>query len=187
MIVLLLVMLVSSNQTSAGDCGNFPARPFGEPGASRFTRDYENGGYGYHVNLPPGIVAFGELPGQPAHGVGIVLSWTPRSYLYLNGSHNALMYRGSRDAAIDREADVRRDSIRIYSARRFRTRLGHHPAIRSIICHSCNAGAFVTDQYLVLRGGIVYTLSLTAPPQRYRQDRLILNAIARSWRFTRIE
>src|SRR5260221_694770 len=85
---------------STGNCGRFPEMDFRKSGSPAFHGVYANHAFGYRVRLPRSITAYGEPPPQPAHGVGIILSWEPRSYLYLDGSWNGML-RGNTSAAAD--------------------------------------------------------------------------------------
>ncbi len=134
--------------------------------------------------MPPHIVAYGSPPPLPAHGIGITLSREPHSYLYVDGSYNAGLAPKVSIVARENEGYLRKDSISVERVIRNWAHLGRRRALRTRINHTCGAGAFVTDEILLLRRGIVYTVSLTAPDSRYKRDKRVLEAIARSFQFT---
>jgi hypothetical protein len=51
-------------------------------------------------------------------------------------------------------------------------------------CHG-EAEPLVHDELIVLRNREIYRLDLQSSPERYQADRQVLDAIARSWRWTR--
>ena len=182
---LLILLMLASGHAGAGDCGNFPAVDFRGSSNPAFTSTYLNYPYGYRVRIPRGLAAYGTPAPAPNHGAGIILSWDPRSYLFVDATYNVLDF-ASLDAAADQaESFVREDSLKVLSVVRGRSSLGRSQALRITIRHTCGSGeVFVTDEYILLTRGIVYTVTLTAPESRYRSDRAVLEAIARSFELT---
>jgi hypothetical protein len=91
MSAFLILFIYFFHVTSTGNCERFPEIDFRKSGSPAFHGVYANHAFGYRVRLPRKITAYGEPSLQPAHGVGIILSWEPRSNLYLDGSWNALL------------------------------------------------------------------------------------------------
>jgi len=183
MLRVFLFLLVFSFVPAKGDCGRFSGP---DPKVSpAFRSRYTNPTFGYLIRLPHHIVAYGEPPPQPAHGVGISLSREPRSYLYIDGSYNSGFAPDVATVAHDHEGYVRQDSLSVQRVTRTWARLGSRKALRLRMEHSCSLGSFVTDEIFLLKRDIIYTVSLTAPKTRYRQDKRVLEAIARSFEFTK--
>jgi hypothetical protein len=182
----LLVFIYFFHSADSGTCGRFPTVDLGKAGYPGFRRTYTNYGFGYRVRLPRNVTAYGEPPPQPAHGVGIILSWEPRSYLYLDGSWNAMLFANTPAVADFAEKLVHEGSTAVSRVTRMSVRLGKHKALRIQIFHKCSSGTFVTDQIQLLKRDIVYTLSLTSPKARYQTDKRLLNEIARSFQLIRI-
>ncbi|MGH9761205.1 MAG: hypothetical protein ACREDR_12260, partial [Blastocatellia bacterium] len=140
----------------------------------------------YRVRLPRGVTAYGADPPAPAHGVGIILSWEPRSYLYIDGSYNSLSLANNFPVAEMDEGFVRDEAPAIQSVKRRRTRLGPYAAVRLTVRHTCGSGGhFVTEEIAMLRQKKVFTISITTPAGRYRRDLAVFNQIARSFRLLR--
>jgi hypothetical protein len=183
MSLILLLLYSLSASPGAGDCGRFPATDFRQSGNPEYRRSYSNPTYGYRVRLPDGITAYGERPPQPTHGVGIILSWEPRSYLYVDGSYNADDLADTAAVAARDEGYLRENFLEFRSVRRRLARLGGHWALRSTVVHTCGEGTvFVTDAIYLLERGIVYTIHLRTPASRYGDDKRVLDTIAGSFR-----
>jgi hypothetical protein len=177
----LLLLIYFLHPVNSGNCGRFPDTDFRKSGRPVFHRVYANHAFGYRIRLPHQVTAYGEPPPQPAHGVGIILSWEPRSYLYLAGMGNAMLFANTAAAADSDEQKVRKESTKVRRVFRRWTRLGTHRALRVQITHTCGAETFVTDEILLLKRDILYTMSLTSPKTRYKTDQRVLDAIARSF------
>lgn len=182
-LVMLLPLLFSFHQK---DCGRSPAIDFRESGNPKFHRKYSNPTFGYRIRLPRRVTACGEPRPQPAHGVGIILSRKPPSYLFVDASYDAALLRDAVAAADRTEDYLRNDSISIRRLSRNWMRVGSLRALRLRLEHTCTAGTFITDEMILLKRGIVYTLSLTAPKSRYRKDRQVLESIAGSFELIRM-
>jgi hypothetical protein len=184
---LLLLVYFIAPAVNTVKCGRFPEVDFRKSHDPTFRRKYVNYAWGYRVRLPRNITAYGEPPPQPAHGVGIILSWEPRPYLYIDGSGNAMLFADTATAADSDEEITRKESTGVRNVVRNRVRLGKHGALRVRITHDCGSATFVTDEIILLRRNIVYTVSLTSPTSRYKTDKRVLDAIARSFKLTPLQ
>jgi hypothetical protein len=182
----LFLFLCFSIPSVGWDCGRFPTADFRNSHDPRFRGTYSNRAFGYRIRLPRHVIAYGEPPPQPAHGVGIILSWEPRSYLVVDGSGNASLLPNVDAAANDAEKLIRTESTGLRRTNRRLTRLGQHRALRITIEHTCPAGTFITDEILLLKRDIVYTVSLTTPKRRYRKDKRVLDAIVHSFELIKL-
>ena len=151
-------------------------------GVKEFRRSYSNPTFGYRLRLPRRLPVYREPDPMPAHGIGIILSSEPRSYLFVDGSYNAALLPNVQSVADRDEGFVRNEATAVRRLSRTRTRLGSRPALRNRLEFACFTETFVTDEILLLRRDIVYTISLTTPKRRYRTDKRVLESIARSFR-----
>jgi hypothetical protein len=185
MLILLMLLSLASGTAKAGECGNFPEVDFRRSSDPKFTGTYRNYPYGYRVRIPRGLAAYGTPAPAPSHGAGIILSWEPRSYLFVDGTYNVLDFASLADAADQAEGFVREDALKVLNVVRRRARLGRYPALRITMRHTCGSGdVFVTDKFILLKRDIVYTVTLIAPESRYRSDRTVLEAMAQSFELT---
>ena len=138
---------------AATPCGRFPAHEgYGDADMPRVDGFYGNGDYSYSVNVPSGLTAYGAAAPAPNHGVGIVLSWEQRAYVFVDATYDVLDWATPREAARWELASTREDSTRVLSVRRTSARLGTLRALRQVVRHRC-AGrpeVYVDDAVIAL-------------------------------------
>ena len=183
-----IILLISCPLIAAESCGNFPPSPFDDR-ARRITGTYANPVYGYSVDIPRGEVAYGSRAPNPNHGIGIILSWNPRAYIYFDGSHAVFDDELERELSLDAIADYhlrveKAGALSVLSTHVTDDHLGVLPAKRLVIEYTCPSvpGIFVTEHVVALGGGIVYSASLSSPKERYAKDRRVLAAMIKTWR-----
>ena len=184
---ILVFLLLATTPTGTDDyCGNFPEPGFDDPAMSRFVRWYSNPTYHFSVRVPKGLVGHSSPPPLPQHGFGIVLSWTPRAYIYFDGSYNAADEGNTTEIASTRLRWLRDSSLKILSTQRQHTHLGPLSARRFVARHTCPKvrGVFVEDTTIALSRGIIYTVSLLTTDERYQRDRRIMNEMLKTWRLS---
>jgi len=180
-----LLLLAAPLAARAAPCGRFPPRGFDGADSPRIEASYGNAQYGYAVRLPVGLVGYGAPPPAPNHGFGIVLSWTPRAYLYVDGS-----YEVADDDTLDKQETLqreftRKDAHRVLSTQSTKAQLGPLPALRLIARYECKGlrGLYITDEVVALSDdlSVVYKVSLLTTVKRYRKDKAVFEEIVRSF------
>jgi hypothetical protein len=189
-ITIICLLLFNCSNLIAQYCGDFPEPDFYDSDALTFEGKYRNYTYGYSLTIPDGLVAYGEIPPAPHHGFGIVLSWQPRSYVYVSGDYNSMEYESIQDIEQRNLEWLTEDSDNILSAKTTIGKLGPLKSIRSIVRHTCpkfNA-IYVSDYtFAFSEDEILYTISLSTTEDRYEQDKLVIEKIIKSWKISRIK
>lgn len=159
-----------------------------------YRNRYSNYVYAYSVEIPRGLVGYSDPDPLPKHGIGITLSKQSNSYLWVDGSYNALFLE-SLDAAADQHLEWLADEgTDIEMLRREKTRLGKLPAMRLAARYKSLATGEMWVQDLVVafrpyeddERGIIYTLGLVAPESSYQEDVAVLQMVAAGWRMKRL-
>jgi len=180
------IALLLSCSVAAEPCGRFPAPGFDAPDMRRFEQHYANAQYLYAVGLPPGLVAHGAADPAPDHGAGIVLSWEPRAYLFVDGSYDAIEWKTARAATRQMLQWTRESSTAVLSHSSRPARLGPLQAVRQVVRHRCATlpDVYVDDDVVAVdpSSGIVYQLSLTTTERRYAADKAAMETMLASWR-----
>jgi hypothetical protein len=170
-------------QTRVEFCGLAPPSGFDQAPNRPHTGRYVNPTYGYALRIPAPLVAYADASG-PERGVGIVLSWTPRSFVRIDASYDVFydltaagVHRSDLNAirvhdqlVTDESGTALLDGER---AGRYLTRLR---------C-SGDPSEHVIEVILVVRRREVYRLQLQTSPERLQDDQRVLEQIARSWRW----
>jgi hypothetical protein len=153
-------------------------------------RRYSNYEYAYSISIPQGLVGLGDPAPFPQHGIGITLSKQPKSYIWLDGSYNALQWQ-SLDEAIDLHLDwFAEDGVELRVLKREKMFLQKLPAMRLVVRYRSLATneLRVWDIVIAFRSnggeesGITYTLGLIAPESRYAEDVKTFEKIIKDWR-----
>jgi hypothetical protein len=151
---------------------------------------YSNYEYAYRVELPRELIGFTDPAPMPQHGIGVVLSKEPKSYIWVDGSYNAAFLE-SLDAAINQHLKwLAEDGTDIEVLRREKTRLQTLPAMRLVARYKSLATGEIRVQDLVVafrqydddERGITYIVGLIAPESRYNEDVAVLEKIVSEWR-----
>ncbi len=180
-----LLALAAPLAAQAESCGRFPSRGFENADAPELGARYANPVYGYAVQLPAGLVGHGAPGPAPDHGFGIALSWTPRAYLYVDGSYEVLD-----DDTLDKQETrqrefLRADALRVLSTQSLSTRLGPLSAVRMVARYACKGlrGLYVKDEVVALSPDlrVVYRVALLTTTKRYRADKAALDELLRSF------
>jgi len=180
-----LWLLAAPLASQAASCGRFPPRGFDSADAPRIEAGYANEQYGYAVRVPTGLVGYGVPSPAPNHGFGIVLSWAPRAYLYVDGS-----YEVADDDTLDKQEAsqrefIHKDAHRVLSTQSTKALLGPLPALRLTARYECKGlrGLYITDEVVALSDdlSVVYKVSLLTTVKRYRKDKAVFEAIVRSF------
>jgi hypothetical protein len=144
--------------------------------------------YGYSVIIPKDLTAYGNQPPFPNHGVGVVLSQNPDSYLYIDGSYNAFEWQ-SLDEAIDVNSEfLRKNYPNAQELERKSVRLNKLPALRSRAKYVRQGENRIKETVIAFRKAegdqleIVYTISLDTTEERFAADAAKVDAIINSWK-----
>lgn len=187
----LLITLILAFSISTGDdnCGNFPAKGFDGPEMDKFTETYSNFVYGYSVKIPKGLVAYNAPAPAPQHGYGIVLSWEPRAYIYVDASYNSSDANNAKEIEDTHLKWLQEESAEIISIEKTRSRLGPLSARRYVAKRTCKKlkGIFIEDMTMVLHEGIVYSAGLLTTQDRYLRDKAVLEEMLKTWRLAHRE
>lgn len=182
-IVFGLCSLIST-VVFADYCGNFPERGFGGSNDLANKGIYRNYEYGFNVSIPHGLVGYSAPLPLPDHGVGILLSWEPRSYIYVGADHNSFDYGALGDAKRDRLTWITDASATLISVQDLPPILEKIKSVRFVVRHTCPDlnGIYVDDYILAFRSdkSVLYTVSLLTTEDSYSPDKLIFEKIARS-------
>jgi hypothetical protein len=154
---------------------------------------YSNYEYAYKVRIPSGLVALSSPPPLPQHGFGIIMSQSPKAYLWVDGSYNALMLK-SLDADLDQEIQWLEEegATDIDVIRREKTYLDKLSAVRLTVKYRSPAAEENRVQDLVVafrtnkfdETEIVYTIGLIASESRYTKDSANFERLVKGWRTT---
>lgn len=184
----LLPLLLLSNPALARRefCGTAPAAGFEQPPNQARNGRYINTVYGYSVDIPSAFTGYVTGEG-PDRGFGIVLSWTPRAFLRVDASYDALFditaqgVHRSDVGAMRLHATVVDDLVA-------QLRVAHREGARSITRVQCdgNPQIFIHDDVIVMFNREIYRLDLQTVPERYAVDIKVLNTMLRSWRWEKI-
>jgi hypothetical protein len=185
------ILIVFAMLSTGVACGDFPHPGFDDPEMARFTGLTYNPNYGFSVVIPKGLVGHNAAPPAPYHGFGIVLSWEPRSYLYVDGSYNSLDLESLEKVATQNLEWLKEESKKIISVKHSKAKLGSLQAKRYIAIHTCPKASdnFIDDYtFAFSKGkGIIYTVALLTTADRYKKDKRILEEILKTWKLQPIK
>lgn len=166
-------------------CGDFPDPGFDGPDIRRFTGAYYNPNYGYSVVIPKGLIGHDSAPPSPHHGFGIVLSWEPRAYVYVDGSYNSAEFESIEDVETQHLTWLKEESVKIVSVDHIVTDLGILKAKRFIARHTCPqiSDTFIDDYIFAFSKdkNILYTIALLTTESRYNKDKRVLEQLIKTW------
>jgi len=155
---------------------------------------YVNYEYGYSLTIPRGLVGLSPPAPWPQHGIEIRLTGSHHAHVLTNADFSAVDYP-SLDAAIDSDLrEPRQNSTETQLVSRRNARLRSLEAVRVMVRYkeAVSGTAFVEETITAIRRakrpeeGVLYTIRLVTPEQRYESDRRVLESILRSWRLRRL-
>lgn len=172
-------------------CGDFPPQGFDDTAAPRLTGPTYNPKYGYSVVIPKGLVGHSADASAPYHGFGIVLSWDPRSYLYVDGTYNSLESESLEDVEAQYLSWLKEASGKIISVHHRVVKLGGLRARRNVARHPCPnlSGDFIDDYTFAFSKNkdIIYTVALLTTHERYKKDKRVLEELLKTWKLRPIK
>lgn len=183
----VLMLAFFAGRVSA-HCGNFPEKGFDGTEESRYAGLVINPNYAYALAVPGGLVGHSFAPPSPYHGFGIVLSWSPRAYIYFDGSYNASMASDLDELSELYIQWLRSEATNLVSLSKSKAMLGSLPAIRQVVIQNCKSSneIFVTDEVLAMRpsADMYYTAALLTTKSRYPHDKIVFEKMLRTWHLT---
>jgi hypothetical protein len=154
---------------------------------------YYNCGYGYSFIIPRGHIGRGEPDGLPQHGVRILLSEQPESYVWVDGSFNGLDWQTLEEAANHYQESLREQGTDVSVVRRQATRLGRLQALRLVFSYreERTENRIIEEVVLARRRSreeseIIYTIGLKTPQTTYESRRRMFENVLRTWRLRRL-
>jgi hypothetical protein len=173
-------------QTGEAYCGPTVPAGFEQSAAHARTGHYVNSTYGYSLTIPAGLTAYTDQSG-PERDLFMMLSQSPRATLTASALYD-IFYDITAPGVHRRDINAIRLHDALLNDRAEDTALADVAGGRYVMLVQCHgeAGPMVHDELIVLRNREIYRLDLQSSPERYEADRRVLDAIARSWRWTRI-
>lgn len=176
----------ASAQSRTDFCG--PGLPRGfEPAPQRMRSGrYVNAAYGYSVDIPARLAGIVGAPG-PERGFLIALSDTPRAYLRVDAGYDAF-YDITAAGVHRRDLNTIRLHDAVVADEAAEVSLAREAGGRFLMRLQCGGGGdlVVHEAVLVVRSREIYRLDLQSTPERLAQDRRLLDAMIRSWRWEAI-
>lgn len=156
-----------------------------------FRNFYSNYEYAYSVSIPTGLAAYKNAPPQPNHGFRLFLSEQPKSFVFVDGSYNALFWTSLYEAANFNLECIKENSSDVEILSRIDYRLQNLKAVRMKVKYksSDTNEVGIKDIILALRkqnGGsdieIVYKLELTTPINNYPKNVVSFEQIVKGFK-----
>ena len=183
-LVNLTLFLLSMVEVSAGVCEMAPKQDLKEL-QTGFHGLYANGAWGYSVVVPDGFTGKNDSAG-PQHGFGLSLG--EQGNIYINGEANSLEFEAPADAAIKELESLRLDKKKIETATITQSHLGQLRASQLVVTYTCPGSAkrhILVSIYAIGPGSSpVYEVTLDTISSHYKEHRVILDRILKSWRYS---
>ncbi|MCI0489344.1 MAG: hypothetical protein L0229_22355 [Blastocatellia bacterium] len=167
---------------------------FKEEGLPAHTGRYDNYVYYFSLVIPRGLIGYSAPEPAPAHGVAILLSKKPDTWIYAGAHYNATFLE-SLDAALDQHLEWIKDKgTDIEVMKRERTFLNKLRAMRLAVRYkNKKTGRIrIEDEVIAFRPGgtanadIIYNITLYTTDDRYNDDITTFEHILKGWKLKRI-
>jgi len=184
--VLWLLVVVSPATAGCGSDTHYGMTP-----VFTFQDTYENGSWGYAVQIPKGYkgASFSD-PGANQHGINIVLS--PKSEIYINGEANSLEDESTGEPldsighSINNLNRIRQNAAEIKSYELRKAKLGKLSGTFYIVHYTCPEAAdvFIEEGIIAVSPdkSLLYDITLQTTAKRYQKHHSIFKRIAAKWR-----
>lgn len=182
---LAAAFLVSASESEAQGC-NFSPKELTQGERREYRGAYENKAYGYSVVIPANLVGYDGVNPFYQHGFGILLGAEPQSYILVNGEPNSMEFARPVDAASQFLKYSGKDGSRVESSKITESQLGPLKAALLVVTYTCPGS---TERHV--RASLVaispdksnlYEVTLYARSDHFEQDRVVLDALAKSWK-----
>lgn len=189
--ILLIIYLIVLSSAQADMCEFYP--PKGMNPVYSYKGKYENAVWGYSIEIPKGYTGgLYQDPDAPQHGIGVIISWEPRSYIYFSGEANSL-----EDKETDKPLDafgycifglnmVREYAKDVRSFEMRKSKLGSFNAYQYAIRYTCPKSSQERIEETIVTvpalSGIVYRVTLETTTDRFKEDHKVFLKFIRTWR-----
>ena len=86
LLAITVISMVVPLASAAEVCENFPVIDLNNDPEVKDV--YQNWDYGYEVRIPINLFGYGSQPPAPNHGFGILISRSPKAYVWVDASYN---------------------------------------------------------------------------------------------------
>jgi hypothetical protein len=177
--------LVSAPESKAQYC-NFSPKELPQGKGREHRGPYKNKAYGYSVVIPTNLVGYDGVNPFYQQGFGIPVGAEPKSYVFVNGEKNSLEFARPSDAASQLLKYLDKDGTKVESSKITESQLGPLKAALFVATYSCpgSTDRYTTASIVAISAdkSNLYELTLYARSDRFDQDRVVLDALAKSWK-----
>lgn len=188
--IIFIIYLALLSSAQADICEPYPPKEI-KPVYS-YKGIYDNPAWGYSIEMPKGYTGgLYQDPAAPQHGIQVILSWEPRSYIYFSGEANFLEDKNDKPLDAFGHCIFGLDTVRDYakevkSFEMRKSRLGPYDGYQYIVHYTCpnNSQERVLERILVIHpaSGIVYDVTLETTNSRFKNDHKVFMKFVSSWR-----
>jgi hypothetical protein len=184
-VLLAGAFLVSAPESKAQYC-DFPPKELAGGQYREYRGLYKNTAYGYSVVIPENLVGYDGANPFYQQGFGILLGAEPKSYVSVNGEKNSLEFARPSDAASQLLKYLDKDGIKVGSSKITESQLGPLKAALLVATYSCPGSTYryttVSIVAISADKSNLYEVTLYARSDHFEQDRVVLDALAKSWK-----
>jgi hypothetical protein len=159
----------------------------GAPAANRYT----NADYEYSIPIPENLEMIRSDECAPNHGFGIILSRTPYSYLWVDGTFYSEDYTVQEVPQVAIQLLQSRGAVKTKLRNQSRSLLGGLSAMHFLIDYELKGTPMVSETIWALRAAgknnsaTHYSINLECAKERFEQDSLVVEKLRRALRFLR--
>jgi hypothetical protein len=177
--------LVSAPESKAQYC-DFPPKELAGGQHREYRGPFKNKAYGYSVVIPENLVGYDGANPFYQQGFGIPLGAEPKSYVSVIGDKNSLGFARPSDATSQLLKYLDKDGRKVESSKITESQLGPLKAALLIATYICPGSTepYTTASIVAISAdkSTLYEVSLYARSDRFDQDRVVLDALAKSWK-----
>ena len=177
--------LISAPESKAQYC-DFPPKELARGQHREYRGPYKNKAYGYSVVIPENLVGYNGVNPFYQQGFGIPLGVDPKSYIFVNGEKNSLEFARPSDAASQLLKYLEKDRTKVESSKITESQLGPLKAALFVATYSCPGSTdhYTTASIVAISAdkSNLYEVTLYARSGRFDEDRVVLDALAKSWK-----
>jgi hypothetical protein len=186
-ILFLFVVFSGHVPVSHAQACDFPPKGFAEGPRREYRGPYKNKAYGYSVVIPDNIVGYDDANPFYQHGFGMILGTQPKGYIFVNGEPNTLEFADAASAAVQSLQYLGKHGNKVESSRIADSQLGELKAALLVATYTCASSKerYTTASIVAISPdkSKLYEVTLYARSDRYEQDRVVLDALAKSWKY----
>lgn len=185
-VFLAAAFLVCAPESKAQYC-YLPPKELTHGERREYRGAYQNKPYAYSVVIPPNLVGYDDVNPFYQHGLGLLLGAEPQSYVFVNGEPNSLEFARPVDAASQFLKYLGKDGNKVESSKITVSQLGSLKAALLVATYTCPGS---TERRVMASlvaispdKSKLYEITLYAHSERFEQDRAVLDALAKSWKY----